>query len=671
MVEIPEQTVQKVDSLREQINFHNQRYYQLDDPLITDAEYDRLMMELVELEHRFPALQTLDSPTQRVGAKALKAFEPVVHKTAMLSLENAFSDDEIRAFDKRARERLDVDEIEYIAEPKLDGLAISLVYQNGILIRAATRGDGHTGENVTNNIRTIHTIPLHLKGRDWPEVVEVRGEVFMPIKGFQTLNERARSRDEKVFANPRNAAAGSLRQLDSKITATRPLSFFGYGHGIISETHHPKFHQELLEWFISWGIPVCPGIEVVRCVDECITHYQSLLKRRESLEYQIDGVVFKINRFDYRHKMGFVARAPRWAIARKFPAEEVLTEVLDIDVQVGRTGALTPVARLKPIVVSGVTVTNATLHNCEEIQRKDVRIGDTVVVRRAGDVIPEVARVVFEKRPEKAGIFQMPTVCPVCGSDVISVPGETIIRCSGGLFCPAQHKESTKHFASRQALDIEGLGDKLVTQLIEKGLIKTVADLYLLTVDQLADLERMGQKSAENLIKALKQSKYTTFSRFLYALGIRDVGEVTAQTLAQHFGALKKLQAADQEQLQSVPDVGPIVARNIVLFFRQSHNLEVIEKLLAAGITWKEDKASVQLLPLKDVTAVITGTLDSMTREQAKSRLQALGAKVTSSVSSKTRYLIAGAQPGSKLDKAKALGVEVLDEQQLLSILNT
>ncbi len=670
MAKIPASITKKTESLRTRINQHNLRYYQLDDPLVTDAEYDRLMQDLQDLEQRYPALQTSDSPTQRVGAKPLDAFESVVHEIPMLSLGNAFSDDEIGAFGKRVLERLEVEHIEYVAEPKLDGLAISLLYEDGTLVRAATRGDGHQGENVTSNVRTIRQIPLRLERKDWPSVLEVRGEVFMPINGFRALNEQARKQDQKIFANPRNAAAGSLRQLDPKITATRPLAFFGYGHGVISETHAPKYQKEILAWFESWGIPVCPEIEIVQDVDGCIENYQRLVGLRPYLKYEIDGVVYKVNRLDQQNKLGFVARAPRWAIARKFPAEEAFTEVLDIDIQVGRTGALTPVARLKPVIVGGVTVTNATLHNAEELNRKDIRISDTVVVRRAGDVIPEVIRVVFEKRPPKTRIFSMPTVCPVCGSDVMSVTGETALRCSGGLFCRAQHKESIKHFASRKALDIEGLGDKLVNQLLEKRLIKTVADLYRLTADQLADLDRMGGKSAKNLIDALAKSKATTFPRFLFALGIREVGQVTAQTLAEHFGTLEKLIAADEELLETIPDVGPAVARNVVLFFKQTHNRDIIEKLLATGFRWEAITVDDKPLPLKDITVVITGTLDSMTQEEAKSRLQSFGVKVTSSVSKKTRYLVAGVEPGSKLGKATKLGVEILDEAKLLSLLS-
>ncbi len=667
---IPEQALRRLAELREQIELHNKRYYQLDDPLISDAEYDELMRELVALERRYPALLTPDSPSQRVGAQPLQAFEQVTHAVPMLSLENAFSDDEIRAFDKRVRERLGVDEVEYVAEPKLDGLAISLLYDNGLLVQAATRGDGRTGENVTHNARTIRAIPLKLEGQDYPERVEVRGEVFMSKKGFAALNRWARQRGEKEFVNPRNAAAGSLRQLDPSMTAHRPLSFYSYGHGIFPDSALPETHNELLSRFKSWGLPVCPEIEVVMTADGCVANYQRLSRQRLALPYDIDGVVYKVNRFDLQERLGFVARAPRWAVARKFPAELAMTEVVAIDVQVGRTGALTPVARLKPVFVGGATVTNATLHNADEIRRKEVRVGDTVIVQRAGDVIPEVLRVVLEKRPAGSTEFSMPSHCPACGSEVVTIPGETTLRCSGGLYCPAQRKASIIHFASRKAMDIDGLGEKLISQLLEKKLISTVADLYGLTVEQLSKLERMGEKSARNLIQALERSKQTTLARFLYALGIREVGEVTANLLARHLGSLEAIAQADEERLQAIPDIGPTVAKHITVFFRQPHNIEVIQKLRAAGVRWDDVAVEAErVLPLKDVTFVITGTLETLTREEAKARLEALGAKVTSAVSRKTRYLVAGSNPGSKLAKAVELGVEVIDEEKLLSML--
>ena len=667
---IPKKAVHRITELREQIELHNKRYYQLDDPLISDAEYDELMRELIALEERYPALLTPDSPSQRVGAEPLQAFEQVTHAVPMLSLENAFSDEEVRAFDKRVRERLGVDEMEYVAEPKLDGLAISLLYERGLLVRAATRGDGRTGENVTHNARTIRAIPLRLKGKDYPERIEVRGEVFISKKGFAALNRWARERGEKEFVNPRNAAAGSLRQLDPSMTARRPLSFYSYGHGIFSESALPETHDKLLSRFESWGLPVCPEIEAVKSVEGCIANYQRLSSMRLALPYEIDGVVYKVNRFDLQERLGFVARAPRWAVARKFPAEVAATEVVAIDVQVGRTGALTPVARLKPVFVGGATITNATLHNADEIRRKDVRVGDTVIVQRAGDVIPEVLRVVLEKRPANMAEFSMPTHCPVCGSEVITIPGETILRCSGGLYCPAQRKASIIHFASRKAMDIDGLGEKLTSQLLDEKLINTVADLYDLTVEQLSNLERMGEKSARNLIQALERSKRTTLPRFLYALGIREVGEATANLLARHLGSLEAIAQADEEGLQAIPDIGPTVARHITVFFRQPHNNEVIQKLRAARVRWDDIVVEAERVqPLKDVTFVITGTLETLTREEAIAQLKALGAKVTTAVSRKTRYLAAGSNPGSKLAKAAELGVEVIDEEKLLSML--
>jgi DNA ligase (NAD+) len=667
---IPEKAIRRIADLREEIELHNKRYYQLDDPLISDAEYDELMRELIALEERYPALLTPDSPSQRVGAPPLAAFEQVMHTVPMLSLENAFSDEEVRAFDKRVRERLGIDEVEYVAEPKLDGLAISLLYENGLLVQAATRGDGRTGENVTHNARTIRAIPLKLEGKDYPERVEVRGEVFISKKGFAALNRWVRQRGEKEFVNPRNAAAGSLRQLDPSITAHRPLSFYSYGHGLYPESALPETHYELLSRFKSWGLPVCSEIEVVRTMAGCIANYQHLLNMREALPYDIDGIVYKVNRFDFQEKMGFVARAPRWAVARKFPAEVATTEVVAIDVQVGRTGALTPVARLKPVFVGGATVTNATLHNADEIRRKDVRVGDTVVVQRAGDVIPEVLRVVLEKRPANTAEFSMPTRCPVCGSEVITIPGEAILRCSGGLYCPAQRKASIVHFASRKAMDIDGLGEKLISQLLDKKLINTVADLYDLTVEAVSKLERMGEKSARNLVQALERSKQTTLRRFLYALGIREVGEVTANLLARHLGSLEAIAQADEERLQAIPDIGPTVAKHITVFFRQPHNIEVIQKLREAGVRWDDVVVEAECAqPLKDITFVVTGTLDTLTREEAKAQLEALGAKVTNAVSRKTRYLVAGSEPGSKLAKAAELGVEVIDEEKLLSMM--
>jgi len=669
-VKIPDEARARVAELREQIEYHNRRYYQLDAPVISDAEYDRLLQELQALERQYPELITPDSPTQRVGAAPLKAFIEVRHEVPMLSLDNAFTDEDVQDFDRRIREKLEREKVEYVAEPKLDGLAISLMYENGILTRGATRGDGHSGEDVTHNVRTIRDIPLKLKGSGFPERFEVRGEVFMSKRGFLAMNKKALETGEKVFVNPRNAAAGSVRQLDPRVTATRPLRFYVYGYGVYPEAQLPRRHQDIYEHFKSWGLPVSPEVRVVQGVEGCLSFYHALLGRRHELPYEIDGVVYKLSRFDWQNELGYVARAPRWAVAHKFPAEEVTTRVIAIDVQVGRTGALTPVARLEPVFVGGVTVTNATLHNADEVHRKDIRIGDTVVVRRAGDVIPEVVKSIPEKRPKDAEIFVMPKRCPVCGSDVETAPGEAIARCSGGLYCPAQHKETIKHFASRRALDIEGLGDKLVDQLLEKKLIDTVADLYYLKVEEVAELERMGKKSAENVIGALEKSKRTTLPRFLYALGIREVGEVTAQTLANHFRTLDSIMAADEAELQKVPDVGPTMAYHIATFFQQAHNREVIQKLLDAGVRWEEAAAKPKAKQtLTGKTFVLTGTLESLTRDEAKARLQALGAKVTGSVSKQTDYVVAGADPGSKLAKAQELGVEIIDEARLLALL--
>lgn len=660
----------RLQALREQIHFHNQRYHQLDDPLISDAEFDRMMRELLALEARYPEWVSEDSPSQRVGAGRQKAFAEVTHAVPMLSLENAFSREDLEQFCNRLIQKLTAASLQLVAEPKLDGLAVSLTYQNGALTQAATRGDGQTGEDITHNILTLQDIPRQLSSHDWPPLVEIRGEVFMPKSGFEALNARATARGEKPFANPRNAAAGSLRQLDPKITADRPLSFFAYGHGLYPTEALPATHSELLSQFKTWGIPINPEMRIVAGVDACWAVYQDLLLRRENLPYEIDGVVFKLNRFDERETMGFVARAPRWAIAQKFPAEEATTQVKAIDVQVGRTGSLTPVARLQPVSVGGVTVTNATLHNLDEIHRKDIRIGDTVVVRRAGDVIPEVVRSLTELRPRDTQPFEMPTDCPACGSQVEFTEGEAIARCTGGLFCPAQHKEAIRHFASRKAMDIEGLGEKLIDQLLEKRIIETVADLYRLQVDHLAPLERMGTKSAENLLKALDKSRTTTLARFLFALGIREVGEVTARNLAKAFPRLDTLMTAEVDALESIPDVGPTMARHIQTFFKQDHNLDVIQRLIDAGIAWPLEPTGETLSdqPLAGKTFVITGTLRRMSREEASERIQSLGGKVTSSVSKKTSYLVVGEEAGSKLQKAETLGVPILNEDDFIGM---
>ncbi|VAW76516.1 DNA ligase (NAD(+)) [hydrothermal vent metagenome] len=678
----------RIEALREQLRYHNHRYYVLDDPEIPDAGYDRLLRELQVLEAEHPQLITPDSPTQRVGAQPLDGFGEVRHEVPMLSLDNSFNDEELGEFDRRVRDRLEIETVEYAAEPKLDGLAVSLLYEDGMLVRGATRGDGSTGEDITQNVRTIPSIPLRLMGEGYPKHLEVRGEVVMPLEGFRKLNERQVAEGNKPFVNPRNAAAGSLRQLDPKLTAQRPLDMYCYGVGLMEGGELPDRHSAILACLRDWGLRVYKGVATVRGLKGCIDYYAKVEKARDTLPFDIDGVVFKVDRLDQQKSMGFVARAPRWAIARKFPAQEELTTVEGIDVQVGRTGAITPVARLKSVFVGGVNVTNATLHNEDEVRRKDVRVGDTVIVRRAGDVIPEVASVVLKNRPKNAKPFVMPTQCPVCGSDIERAEGEAVARCTGGLFCEAQRKEAIKHFASRRAMDIEGLGDKLVEQLVDEKLINNIADLYSLKAETLAGLERMGEKSAVNLVTALDTSKHTTLERFLFALGIREVGEVTARALARAFGAsdakgvsdkerarsdIKRLAKATQEELEAIPDIGPVVAGRIVQFFKQSHNCEVIEKLLDrkppdTGITWPlQEVASAQ--PLQGKTYVLTGTLSTLTRNDAKARLQALGAKVAGSVSAKTSAVVAGEKAGSKLARAEKLDVPVLTEEELKRLL--
>ncbi len=657
--------------LRELINHHNHRYYVLDEPEIPDAEYDRLMRELQDIEAQHPDLVTPDSPTQRVGAAPAEAFGQVAHEVPMLSLGNAFSDEEVTEFDRRVRDRLASAPVEYAAEPKLDGLAVSLRYEAGRLTRAATRGDGTRGEDVTRNVRTIHAVPLRLIGKDYPEVLEVRGEVFMDSAGFERLNAAQRSKGEKTFANPRNAAAGSLRQLDPRVTAQRPLTMFCYGIGRVEGGALPGRHNQILQALRDWGLRVSPELAVVTGAEGCLGYYRAVAARRGRLGYEIDGVVYKVNRLDQQRDMGFVSRAPRWAIAHKFPAQEEVTRLLDVEFQVGRTGAVTPVARLEPVFVGGATVSNATLHNMDEVLRKDVRIGDSVIVRRAGDVIPEVVNVVLDRRPPEARQIELPVICPVCGSQILRLEGEAVARCSGGLYCPAQRKEAIRHFASRRAMDVEGLGDKLVDQLVEQGLVSSVADLYGLTSAQLAGLERMAEKSAANLVQALEDSKQTTLARFLYALGIREVGEATAGSLATHFGSLEPIMEADADTLQQVPDVGPVVARHVASFFAQDHNREVIQALQTAGIRWPtEAPAAQEAQALAGQTFVITGALETMTRDEAKDRLQALGARVSGSVSGKTSYVVVGADPGSKLDKAEKLGVKILTEQALIELLS-
>lgn len=666
----PHNIIQQVENLRNEIDEHNYRYYVLDNPSISDAEYDELFKKLKHLEEKYPELITLDSPTQRVGAKPLKAFSEVQHEIPMLSLENAFSDEDVHAFNQRVRERLKTSHIiEYTCEPKLDGLAVSIRYEKGILVQAATRGDGTTGEDITENIRTIPSVPLHLRGKNFPDVLEVRGEVYMSKKGFNELNERAQKLGEKTFVNPRNAAAGSVRQLNPKITASRPLAIFCYGVGLVKGGDLPDTHSEILNCLKQWGLRVNPEVKVVEGIEKCLTYHQNLGKKRQNLEYEIDGVVYKVNKIALQQTLGFVSRAPRWAIAHKFPAEEVMTTIESVEFQVGRTGALTPVARLKPVFVSGVTVSNATLHNMDEIQRKDIHIGDKVIVRRAGDVIPEVVGVVKQDRTSHAKKIYLPTHCPVCYSSIEHIEGEAVARCTGGLFCPAQRKEAIKHFASRRAMDVEGLGDKLVEQLVDTGLVDKVSDLYFLTLEQLANLERMAEKSAQNLLDALAKSKKTTLARFLFALGIREVGEATAKHLAQHFGDLDPLFSATEEELQAISDIGPVVSKHIVAFFAEKHNYSVIEKLIKAGVHWEKVKKIAHGLPLTGKTFVLTGTLQGMSREEAKEKLESLGAKVSGSVSAKTSYVVFGEDPGSKLTKAKELGIEIMDESAFVHFL--
>lgn len=769
-------------TLREQLNHHNYRYYALDDPVITDSEYDLLLRRLQDIEARFPALKTADSPSQRVGSAPLSAFATVVHSTPMLSLDNAFDDAELRDFDQRLRNRLhhkgqSEADIEYVCEPKLDGIAVSLLYEDGILVQAATRGDGYSGENITANIRTIAAVPLRLQGDNFPATVEVRGEVYMPREGFERLNQRARELGEKLFVNPRNAAAGSLRQLDSAVTASRPLEMCVYGlggHVVAGQSSldqmnseqwnsgplnqhqgddgrlHPGLtltnHLDAMMRLKRWGFLINKLMVAVSGIEACIDYYQRVAALRDNLPYDIDGIVYKVNSFALQEQLGFVARAPRWAIARKFPAQEATTTLLAVEFQVGRTGAITPVARLQPVFVGGVTVSNATLHNQDEIARLDIRVGDQVVVRRAGDVIPQIVRVVSDGAARSKQFIQFPTRCPECESDVVRAPGEAVVRCSGGLYCPAQRKEAIKHFASRRAMDIDGLGDKIVEQLVDTGLVKDPADLYALTVEQIAAIDRMGEKSAQNLVAALARSRRTTLPRFLYALGIREVGEVTAAALARHFCSIDRLRAAGQQdfidtggikgigevtasalvdRLQSqqpeeltpaelagdalvnwlvgldirgiktevaeavvarytsyeelknitaeelasgtksiVEGVGPVVAQHVVTFFHQPHNLEVLDKLLnGARIHWPDEGPTPsQEQPLLGQTWVLTGTLSTMTRDEARRRLEGLGAKVASSVSARTTCVVAGDSAGSKLVRARALGVRTLDE---------
>ncbi|ARR48697.1 NAD-dependent DNA ligase LigA [Photobacterium damselae subsp. damselae] len=663
---------QELLSLREQLDYHGYRYYVEDNPEVPDAEYDRLMQRLLTIESEHPEWVTIDSPSQRVGGVPLDGFTQVKHELPMLSLDNAFNDDELRAFQKRIQDRLnDASAIQYCCEPKLDGLAVSLLYENGVLVQAATRGDGTTGENITNNVRTIRSIPLKLQGNDWPTRIEVRGEVFMPKKGFEQLNQRALKKGEKTFANPRNAAAGSLRQLDSKVTATRPLSFYAYAVGIVEGRELEGSQYDRLCQLKSWGFPMSPEIRRVDSIEEVIDYHQMIGEKRESLEYDIDGVVIKVDKVDTQLQLGFVARAPRWAIAYKFPAQEEMTLLNNVEFQVGRTGAITPVAKLEPVFVGGVTVSNATLHNADEIARLGVMVGDTVIIRRAGDVIPQIVSVVESRRPADASPVIFPTECPVCQSKVERIEGEAVARCTGGLFCQAQRKEALKHFVSRKALDVDGCGEKVIEQLVDREMVTTPADLFRLSAGVVTALDRMGPKSAQKLVDALGNAKETTLPRFIYSLGIREVGEATAANLAHYFEALEALMTASKEQLIEVPDVGEIVAAHIFNFFREEHNLAVVNDLRDVGIHWPdiEKVADDVELPFESKTVVLTGSLSQLSRTEAKEALQKLGAKVTGSVSKKTDLVVAGEAAGSKLTKAQELGIEVWDEQQLIDFM--
>ncbi len=660
----------KIQELIEKISTFDYQYYVLDNPSISDFEYDKIFKLLVDLENKNPELIRPDSPSQRVGGKALDSFESVIHRQAMLSLNNAFEEDELIAFDKRIKDDIGIDEVEYAVEPKFDGLAITLTYENGIFVQGATRGDGYTGENVTHNLKTIRSIPTKLNHTNPPKILEVRGEVLMLKKDFELLNQKQESLDEKKFANPRNAAAGSLRQLDPRITATRPLTFFSYGLGVCEPNLNLKTHTETIQLLKQFNLPISDLSSSVKGVKGLQSFYAKVLKLRDTLPYDIDGVVYKVNSFNYQSELGFVSRAPRWAIAHKFPAEEALTEILDINVQVGRTGAITPVARLKPVFVGGVTVTNATLHNEDEMIRKDVHIGDMVSVRRAGDVIPEIVRVLVDKRPKTIRKFKMPTECPECGSPLIRIDDEAIIRCSGGLICPAQQKQSIIHFASRKAMDIEGLGDKSVEQLVNVGLIQGLPDIYKLELEQLVSLDRMAEKSSQNLLDAIEKSKLTSLPRFIYALGIRNVGESTAKDLAGFYGDLYEIMNQTEESLQLVPDIGPTVAKSISDFFRQTKSREVIESLISLGVHWPKydiKKSASGIFATK--TFVLTGTLPSMSREEAKSIIEMNGGKVVGSVSKKTDYVVAGSDAGSKLATAQELGVKIISQQELLKLI--
>ncbi|MDG6247391.1 NAD-dependent DNA ligase LigA [Glaesserella parasuis] len=672
---MPHSIETQLEHLREKLREYEYHYHVLDNPLVPDAEYDRLMNELKNLEWQHPELITSDSPTQRVGAKPLDGFAQITHETPMLSLDNAFSDDDLTGFLRRIEDRIAINsnQIEFCCEPKLDGLAVSILYVDGVLTQAATRGDGTTGEDITANIRTIRNIPLKLKSSNPPHRLEVRGEVFMPQQGFEQLNEKALAKGEKTFANPRNAAAGSLRQLDPKITRQRPLMLNAYNIGVYeSDDELPTTHFDRLQWLKTLGIPVNAEITLATGSQALTAFYQKIQAKRSSLGYDIDGTVLKVNEITLQEQLGFISKAPRWAIAYKFPAQEEMTILNDVEFQVGRTGAITPVAKLEPVFVAGVTVSNATLHNGDEIERLGIAIGDTVIIRRAGDVIPQIVGVVAERRLDNAKKIAFPTACPVCNSAVVRVEGEAVARCTGGLFCGAQRKEALKHFVSRKAMDIDGVGEKLIEQLMERELIRTPADLFKLDHTTLMRLERMGEKSANNALQSIEKAKNTTLARFLFALGIRDVGESTAQNLANHFGTLDAIRQADLDTLKQVQDVGEVVANRLFQFWQEPHNIEVVEDLIAQGVKW-QDVVPQEIAdnPLKDKTVVLTGTLTQLTRDQAKALLQQLGCKVSGSVSSKTDYLIAGEKAGSKLAKAQELGVKILSEDELIGYFTT
>ena len=677
MANIPEHVLSDYERLKDELNQHNHSYYVLDDPSVPDSEYDRQMRQLQDIESQYPSLRTSDSPSQRVGGEALSAFTQVHHDVAMLSLDNAFSQAELEDFDRRVKDRLNYaaltqpPEIDYVCEPKLDGVAVSLLYRDGLLERGATRGDGTVGEDITANVRTINSIPLKLVGDHIPSLLEVRGEIYLPRAGFESLNAKAIAAGEKAFVNPRNAAAGSLRQLDSKITASRPLEMCAYSVGQFVAETRPDSHLSMLQTLASWGFKINEHMQVVSGIAACEDYYQILAERRDGLAYDIDGIVYKVNDLRLQERLGFVAKAPRWAIARKFPAQEEMTQLLDVEFQVGRTGAVTPVARLEPVFVGGVTVSNATLHNGDEIQRLGICIGDTVIIRRAGDVIPQVAKVVLDRRPANARPIVFPERCPVCDSAVVRAEGEAVARCSGGLFCGAQIKQAIKHFSSRKAMDIDGLGDKLVDLLVDREVIFSVADLYDLKTEQLQGLERLAEKSAANLVAAIEASKATSLAKFFYSLGIREVGETTGQTLANNFGSLEAVIAADTEALLEVDDIGPIVAGHIVDFFRNPDNLSIIQALRDAGVSWPDiDQNAQASQPLKGQTWVLTGGMDIMSRAEAKDRLQELGAKVAGSVSAKTAQVVAGPGAGSKLTKAQSLDIPVMNEAEFIEFLN-